>query len=203
MPSNLDHSNSEGRKHCGVAFICGSFVQVLLMGGALFLGVLFPAESLAAHQRYALIGLQEFLTPPENLVVKSPTEAVRVRVPKLKLPETSKLWVSLPVADLEVSRIWHTIPSGLVPDSPLPAPPVGLVGPPPKKHIVVHTGLFGGAAGTLPTKRPVEKVQTGVFGSFPGFPERAQGENPGNVPNSVLPGLPAGPGEGNGTGRQR
>jgi hypothetical protein len=182
MPSTLDLSKNEGHKGRGVAFICGSFVQVLLMGGALLLGVLFPAESLAAHERYALNGLPASLTPPEKPAVKSPPEAAGVHIPKLKPPETSKLPDSSLVADLEIPRIWHTIPSVLAPESPLPAPPVGLEGPPPRKKIAVHTGLFGGAAGTLPSKRPVEKVQTGVFGSFRGFSDRAQGENPGSVP---------------------
>jgi hypothetical protein len=202
MPSTLDLSNNECRKRRGVAFICGSFVQVLLMGGAMFLGVLFPAELLAAHECYALIGLPAFLTPPEKPAVKSPQEAARLYVPKLNPPETSKLLVFSLVADLEIPKIWHTIPSVLAPESPLPVPPVGLEGPPPKKKIAVHTGLFGGAAGTLPTKRPVEKVQTGVFGSFRGFPDRAQGENPGNVPKIALPGLTARPGAGKGSGRQ-
>ena len=150
MPSVLDLSNYEGCKRRGVACTCGSFVKVLLMGGALFFGQ-----------------------------------------------------VSSLVANFEVRKNWPATPSVLVPGSPLPAPLVGLEGARPKKRIVVHTGLFDSAAGTLPTKRPVEKVQTGVFGISWGFPDRAQDENPGNVPNLALPGLPMGPGEGNGTDRPR
>ena len=182
MPSAQDSSNHEGRNRRGVAFICGLLVQVLLMGGALFLGALLPVESLAAHEGYALIGHPAFLMLPEKPAVMSPREATGLRIPKLTPPETSILRVRSLVADLEAPGIRHTNPSVVVPESRLPSPPVGLDGPPAKKKIVVHTGLFGGAVETSPTKRSVEKVQTGVFGSSRGFPDRAQSEDPGGAP---------------------
>lgn len=182
MPSIPDPSNNEGHKRRGVVFICGLFLRVLMMGGALLLGLLFSAESLAAHGRIGPTGSPAFSTPQEKPGVKWLPEATGAHVLKLTPPGTSELRVSLLVADLEVPTTSHTIPAVLAPTSQLPAPPMGLDGPPAKKKIVVHTGLFGGAAGPFPTKRPVEKVQTGVFGSFRGFSDRAQGENPGSMP---------------------
>jgi len=161
--------------------ICALFLQVLLMGGALLLGVMLPVEPLAAHEGYALIGRPAAWERPEKAIVNLPSEVTGVRVPKLEPPAASKLLV-LTVANLEVPKFGNTIPSGLVPASQLPAPAPGLDGPPPPKKIAVHTGLFGEAVESSPAKRSVEKVQTGVFGSSRGFPDRAQGENPGDVP---------------------
>jgi TonB family protein len=65
---------------------------------------------------------------------------------------------------------------------------------------LVRTGIFGGAEEKVTTKRPVEQVQTGGFGSPQGFRGKAQGDSAGNVPKLGSFGLPDGPGVGNGTG---
>ena len=150
MPSIPDPSNNEGHKRRGVVFICGLFLRVLMMGGALLLGLLFSAESLAAHGRTGLTGPPAFLTPQEKPGVKSLPEATGVHVLKLNPPETSKLRVSLLVADLEVPRISHTIPSVLAPASQLPAPPVGLDGPPRQKENRSTYGSFWWRGGNAP-----------------------------------------------------
>jgi hypothetical protein len=181
MASTPDLSNNDGRERRGVAMTCALFLQVLLMGGALLVGSMLPVESLAAHGGYALTDRPAAWAQPEKAIVNIPCRVAGVRVPKLEPPAASKLLV-LTVANLDVPKIWHTTPLGFVPTSPLPAPALGLDGPPPPKKIAVHTGLFGGAVESSPAKRSVEKVQTGVFGSARGFPDRAEGENPGAVP---------------------
>jgi len=212
--------SAEDRKRSVLAFISGMFVQVLLIGAVLLLAVLFPDELPVSDTHFVLTWLAP-LMPPEKPVVEPPRKVTRVFVPELKSPETPKL-LAPSVADLEVPEIRHTIVP--VPDPP-PAPPVPQPSPPPKakEQVVVHTGLFGGAAiamkakeqvavlaggfggaaGTVTTKRPAEEVQTGGFGSPQGLPGRAQGGNPGNVPTLGSFQLPEGPGVGNGTGGRR
>jgi TonB family protein len=223
MFNTLDRSN-EGRKRRGVSFICGLFVQVLLIGGAILLGVLFPDELQVAGKRYSVIWLPALLTPPEKPVVKPPREVARVVVPKLKPPEAPKL-IAPAVAKLEVPQIRRTISSVHIPAPPSPLSPFDKPSPPVKarEQLVMHTGVFGGAAepvtakaqaaintgrfggGAEPvtTKRSMAQVQTGGFGSPEGFPGRARGDSPGNVPKLGSFGLPEGPGVGNGTGGRR
>jgi TonB family protein len=166
--------------------------------GAAFLGLLFPNELPVTNKHYAVIWLPA-LTPPEKPVMRPPRAVIRVSVPKLDPAENPKL-VAPPVADLEIPKIRQAISSVPVPEPPLPAPPVAAASPPAKEQIVVHTGLFGGAAEPVTTKRRVDEVQTGGFGSPQGLPGRAQGESVGNVAKLGSFGLPEGPGRGNGTG---
>lgn len=73
--------------------------------------------------------------------------------------------------------------------------------PPPKPRVEVHTGLFGGGSPEpVTTRRPVDQVQTGGFGSPQGLPGHAEGNSAGNLPKLGSFGLPEGPGVGNGTG---
>jgi hypothetical protein len=133
IASTPDLSNNDSRKRRGVAMICVLFLQVLLMGGALLLGVMLPVEPLAAHESYTLIGRPAEWARSEKAIVNLPSGVAGVRVEHLNAPDTSKLPDSLLVADVEIPRIWHPIPSVLAPGSPLPAPAVGLDGPPPPK----------------------------------------------------------------------
>jgi len=200
--STLDPS-TEVRKRRSVAFTCGLLIQVLLIGAAALLGVLFPSELPVTDKQYALIRFPP-LTPLEKPVLKPPREVARVFAPKLKAPETPKLLASS-VPDLELPKTRHTVPPLVVSAAapPLPAPTVAQPIAPDKVQVEVRTGTFGGAAERVTTKRPVEQVQTGGFGSPQGVPGRAQGENPGNVPKLGSFGLPEGPGNGNGTGGRR
>lgn len=69
---------------------------------------------------------------------------------------------------------------------------------PPQK---AQTGTFaGGSSAPATVKLPPQKVQTGGFGSTEGLPGAAQNGNPGNVPKLGSFDLPAGPGNGNGSG---
>jgi protein TonB len=198
MFSTLNPS-TEGRKRRGVAFICGLLAEALLMGAAVFLGVLFPNALPVTDQHYALTWLQA-LMPPEKPVAEPPRELARVFLPKLKSPAIPKL-LALSVAVLEVPATRHPIASEPVPSIPMPAAsPLAQPNPLPKERIAVHTGIFGGAPERVTTKRPADEVQTGGFGSPQGLPGRAQGDNPGNVPKLGSFELPDGPGVGNGTG---
>ena len=198
MFSTLEPS-TESRRRRGVALVCGVVAEVLGIVLALLLGVVFPQE-LPLNQHYVLAWLPA-LTPPKPPVAEPPRKVVRVVIPKLKPLESPKLTVP-PLAEIKVPKIQPTI-SAVVPlPVPLPPPPVAQPSPPPKpkEPLVVRTGLFGGAEEKATTKRPVEQVQTGGFGSPQGFPGKAQGDSPGNVPKLGSFGLPEGPGVGNGTG---
>jgi len=197
MFSTLKDS-AESRKRRGVAFTCGLLSEVLVLGAAVFFGILFPNELPINNKHYAVTWLPD-LTPPEKPVVQPPRVIARVFIPKLKLSETPKL-IAPPEADPEVPKIRQTVAALPIPERPMPTPPVAQPSPPPKEQIAVHTGLFGGAPEPVTTKRPVEEVQTGGFGNPQGLPGRAQAENPGNVPKLGSFGLPEGPGTGNGTG---
>ncbi|MGA2983342.1 MAG: energy transducer TonB [Terriglobia bacterium] len=190
--------SAEDRHRRGVAFTCGLLSEVLLICAAVFLGIFFPHELQVNNRHYAVTWLPA-LTPAEKPVVQPPREMARVFIPKLKLLETPKL-IAPSVANPEVPKIRQTVAALPIPEPPMPAPPVSQPSPPPKEQIAVHTGLFGGAAEPVTTKRPVEEVQTGGFGNPQGLPVRAQGENPGNAPKLGSFGLPEGPGTGNGTG---
>ena len=64
-----------------------------------------------------------------------------------------------------------------------------------------QTGAFaGGSSAPATLKLPPQKVQTGGFGSTEGLTGTAQNGNPGNVPKLGSFDLPAGPGNGNGSG---
>jgi TonB family protein len=197
MFSTLEPS-AEARRRRSVALVCGILAEVLGIIMAILLGVLFPQE-LPLTQHYVLAWLPA-LTPPKPRVVQPPRKVARVVIPKLKSPKTLEFVVP-PVAELKVPKTQPTIASVPLP-VPLPPPPVAQPSPPPKpkEPVVVRTGVFGGAEEKVTTKRPVEQVQTGGFGSPQGFPGKAQGDSPGNVPKLGSFGLPEGPGVGNGTG---
>ena len=190
--------STEGRKRRSAAFVSGLFAEILVLAGAALLGILFPEKLPLGDKHYALAWLPT-LTPPGKPPVKPPREVPRVVVPRLKTPDPLVLPVPA-VAKLEVPKIQP-------PRVPTPAPPMLTAPPPPKQapkeEVAVHTGLFGGAPEPVTTKRPKEQVQTGGFGSPQGFPGKAQGDNPGNVPKLGAFGLPEGPGVGNGTGGSR
>lgn len=202
MPSEMFSGlgpSTESRGRRGAAFVCGLFVQALLIGTAIFLGILFPQELPVVGRQYMLTWLPS-LRPPAQPVLKPP-QIARVVIPKLK-PLTNPELTVPPVAAVAVPKIRPTVSAAAVhiPELPRlaaagPQPP-----PPPKLQIAVRTGLFGGAPEPVTTKLPVEKVQTGGFGSPQGFAGSAHGESAGNVPKVGSFGLPEGPGHGNGTG---
>ena len=198
MFSTLEPS-AEARRRRGVALVSGAVVEVLAIVGAILLGILFPRE-LPLTQHYALAWLPA-LTPPKPRVAEPPRKVAKVVIPRLKPIENPKLSVP-PLAEVKVPKIQPTISSVVPPPVPLPPQPVAQPIPPPKlkEPLVVRTGVFGGAEEKATTKRPVEQVQTGGFGSPQGFPGKAQGDSPGNVPKLGSFGLPEGPGVGNGTG---
>jgi len=196
MFSTLEPS-AGARIRRGGALVCGALAEVLVIVVALFIGVLFP-QQLPLTKHYVLAWLPA-LTPPDPPLAQPPRKVARVVVPKLKSPETPEL-VDPPLAELKVPKIQPTI-SSIPLTVPLPPPPVAEPIPPPKlkEPVVVRTGMFGGAEEKVTTKRPVEQVQTGGFGSPQGLPGKAQGDTPGNVPKLGSFGLPDGPGVGNGT----
>ena len=197
MFRTLDPS-TESRKRRGVTFICGLCAQTLLVGAAILFGLMFPEQLPVSAKQYVLV----WLTPPPDVVLKPQPKVARVVVPKLKPPEAPARPAPT-VARLEVPDIPRTISPvpARVPELPTPAAPVAPPRPTPKVlQITVHTGTFGGAVEKVTTKRPVEQVQTGGFGSPQGLPGRAQADSLGNVPILGSFGLPDGPGLGNGTG---
>jgi TonB family protein len=202
MFSTLDPSiNTHSRR--GVTFAAGLLAQVLLIGATVLLGVLYPEELPIAAKQYVMIWLPALRTPAEP-VLKPPPKMVRVFAPKLRLPETPELTIPLE-AKLVEPKIRPTVSSVSISIPQPPSPPRSVVRTslPPKVQIVVSTGVFGGAAEPVTTKRPVNEVQTGGFGTPLGLAGRAQGDNPGNVPKLGAFGLPDGPGVGNGTGGRR
>ncbi|HXW16030.1 MAG TPA: energy transducer TonB [Terriglobia bacterium] len=203
MFSTLDPSPG-GRRRRGAAFICGLFVQALLMGGAALLAVIFPQELPVSARQYVVTWLPPLPTPAPP-AVKPPRAVARVVVPKLKSPVVPKL-LAPAMAVLEAPKIRPTVAPVTISALRVPMPPPPAFAqptpapPPPKVQVEVRTGDFGGAAEPVTTKRPAEQVQTGGFGSPQGLPGHAQGNSPGNVPKLGSFGLPDGPGVGNGTG---
>jgi TonB family protein len=201
MFTTLEQS-AQGRRRSGAAFLCGVLAQAMLIGAAVFLGLIFPDELPIGEQRYVRVWLSA-LQPPQKAVVNPPRPTVRVVVPQLRLQKAPEP-LELPpptVARLEAPKIQPTIPPPPIHEASVPAPHAAPPLSPPKERLEVHTGLFGGGAPErVTTRRPVEQVQTGGFGSPQGLPGRARGESLGNVPKLGSFGLPEGPGVGNGTG---
>lgn len=202
MFSTLDYS-TESRGRRGPAFVCGVLVQFVFIGVAVFLGLIFPDQLPLGDQRYTRVWLAA-LKPPEKPPLDPPPPVAHVVLPKLptpRIPQAPEL--PLPtVARLEPPKIQPVMPP--VHEVSLPTPPLSQPIAPPKAPVEVRTGLFGGGAPEpVTTKRPVEQVQTGGFGSPQGLPGRAQGDSVGNVPKLGSFGLPEGPGVGNGTGGSR
>jgi TonB family protein len=195
MFNSLNHS-PEGRKRRGLSFASGFFVEALVICAAALVSVLFPKQMPVASKYFALVWLPE-LTPPPKVVPKPKPQVhkVQVFVPLERIKPTQL--VAPPMADAVVPKIQHPVPPPPLAASALPPPPAVRPSPPP---IVVRTGLFGGGAQHVTTKRPVEQVQTGGFGSPEGLSGKAEAGNPGNVAKLGSFELPEGPGVGNGTG---
>jgi TonB family protein len=175
-------------------------VQVLFVGVAVLEGLLYPEKLPLIGARYGLTWLPE-LTPPEKPLPELPRKFARVILPKLEAPQAPKL---------SAPSMAVLLPPKIAP-APLPAPsavlsssPVIPSSPCPRaiEPASVHTGLFGGSE-PVTTKLVASNVQTGGFGNPQGFPGRAHGDSPGNVPKLGSFGLPEGPGNGNGTGGSR
>lgn len=192
--------SQEGRKRRSVAFVCGLLAESLAIGALIFLGILFP-EELPLTNRHFLVTWLSKPEPPAERVVKPPVKVAQVFVPKVKPPAPPEL-PKAPVLHLEIpkNRPIITAAAPTAPPPPLLPKPVAEPTPQPKVQVAVNTGLFGGAAEKVTTKRPASEVQTGGFGSPQGLPGRAQGDSAGNVPKLGSFGLPEGPGVGNGTG---
>ena len=196
----LDDS-TESRHRRGWAFLCGWLAQTAVLGGVVFLGLIFPSELPLGELRYTRVWL-DALKPPQKPPVDPPPLPKRVILPKIRAPRIPAA-LELPppvVARVEVPKIPSPLISPPKPEIPPPAPPVMQPPPPVQPRVEVHTGLFGGAPEHVTTKRPVDQVQTGGFGSPQGFKAKAQGDSAGNVPKLGAFGLPDGPGYGNGTG---
>jgi TonB family protein len=194
-------SSSESRRRRSVALISALLIHMVVIGTAIFLGILFPEKLPASARRYVIVWLPSVLPPPAP-VVNSPRQVAQVATPKLELPVKPDPPV-VAATDLELPKIRPVAPPlvASLPQPPLPAPSFAQPNAPPKVQIIeVHTGTFGGASEPVATQRPADQVQTGGFGSLQGFRGEAQGESVGNVTRVGSAGFPGGPGVGNGTG---
>jgi len=192
--------SAEGRTRRGLAYICGVLVQFLMMGAALFMGLVFPRELQLIEMHYPQV---TWLREPAPTVktVTPPPKMARMFVPEPKLSAPAEFVASV-AYDLDVPKIRPAISSVPASETRLPEPPVSHPIPLPqvKDRVAAHTGLFGGAGEPVTTTRAAEQVQTGGFGNPQGFPDQAHNENPGNVPKLGSFRLPDGPGAGKGTG---
>ena len=195
--------STESRNRRRISFIYGLLTEVLLIAAAVHLGASGSHPLPALRQHYTLTWISSAAPPPApKLALDLPRRVSRVIVPRTHLPVPVKpVEVPAPVvARLAPPRVDPTVPPLPISVVPAPAPKI-MQAAPPKVQIAVHTGTFGGGAPQpVATRRPVEQVQTGAFGSPQGLPGRALGDSAGNVPKLGSFGLPAGTGEGNGTG---
>ncbi len=199
----------EEYKRRRISFALGLVLDTAITGLVLAAGVWFPyhmAEANASHHisQYAMITLPSppepkpiLKTPPQPKAIprtialpKFPTPEIRP-APHVEPREEPPVQVKLPVPKLEIKQQ----PVEIAAARPQPAP--GPLRPAP----AIHTGLFGRVAAHAESDHtPLNRVQTGGFGSPEGLPGEAKGGNPGNVPKLGSFDLPVGPGQGNGTG---
>ena len=189
--------STEGRKRRGVAFICGTIAEVLLVCLPVFLNILFPYELANITQHYALLTFPS-LAAPEKPAWKPRRPVARLVLPKLEQPKTPAL-LAPPVVRLEPPKISPvTVPAP--PTLATPAFSDAAPSPRPREQVPVRTGVFGGGPELVTLKLPAKAVQTGGFGDPNGLRGQAQGGSLGNVTKLGSFDLPEGPGYGNGTG---
>jgi TonB family protein len=201
MFSSLEPVGSVGYRR-GMSFVCGVTAQALVIVIAILIGLLFPHDLQFSSKHTELIWLPN-LTPPAPLpAIKIPRELPRMALPKVQPPPLPPPKIAIAAPEYVPPKIQHVEPPKV---HELPAPVAAAPAPAPKvkEQIVVRTGVFGGAAEPVTTKRPVEQVQTGGFGSPEGVPSHAQKEATANTPVLGAFGLPSGPGVGNGTNGNR
>lgn len=202
--------SAEEYKRRRFSFALGCAVDAAAVGLVLAAGVLFPyrvAEERAAKaHEYLMITLPPPPVAPKPLFKAPPLPRIvarRIEPPKLPVPEikpaprieTPKVEPPPVQAKLvpKVTQQPRPIEAFAAPAQPRPAPR--------RSASVVRTGLFTQVAAHAGNDHtPLNRVQTGGFGSPEGLPGRALGGNPGNVPRLGAFDLPAGPGQGNGTG---
>ena len=202
MFNTLDPS-TEGRERRGATFICGLFVQALLLGMVTLLAVLFPQELPVSARQYVLTWVPPLPTLAQP-APKPPRVVARVVVPKIKSPVVPKL-LAPALADVVVPKIRPTIPpvtiSALRPPPPPPAFPQPTQAPAaPKVQVEVHTGAVWWCRGTGDDETSCGPGADRWVWKSAGIPGKAQGDSAGNVPKLGSFGLPEGPGVGNGTG---
>jgi TonB family protein len=206
MFSQLEIS-AETRRRRRVALTIGILTQVVIIGGAILISVLFP-QALPNTKQYMLAWLPPIEPPkPPEPPIKPPKIERILPPPKLATPVIPKIETPV-LPEVKPPKIQPppvkvvTLP--VPPPPPLPAFNQPTPTPPkPKENLTVKTGGFGGAPEKPTINKPVNQVQTGGFGSPEGFKGKAKGDSLGNVPVVGQFGLPEGPGYGNGTGGKK
>lgn len=206
MFSQLEAS-VETRKRRRAALILGAMTQVVVIGSAILVGIIFP-QTLPSAKHYMMAWLPPIEPPKPPPPPIKPPKIVRVLPPpKLVTPVVPKL-VAPPIPEMKPPRVEP--PPVKVVTLPVPPPPplpvFNQVTPAPvkpKENLTVKTGGFGGAPEKPTVNKPINQVQTGGFGSPEGFKGKAKGDSLGNVPVLGQFGLPEGPGYGNGTGGKK
>jgi TonB family protein len=181
-----------------MSFICGVAAQALVILAAVLIGLLFPHELRFSDKHTELIWLPNITPPPPKAILKPPTMLPPVALPKFQPPLTPKIAMAAPV--IVPPKVQPHIEPPKVQALPTPAFAAPAPAPKIKEQPVVRMGTFGGASEPVTTKRPVDQVQTGGFGSPSGVPSHTQKDNLGNAPVMGAFGLPSGPGQGNGKG---
>ncbi len=203
--------SAEEYKRRRFSLALGCVVDAAAVSLLLVAGVLFPyrvAEERAAKaHEYLMITLPPPPVEPKPLFKALPLPRVVARKnepPKLPLPEI-KPAPRVEPPKIERPPIQARIPVPTVTQQPRPVEAFAARSqsrPAPLRPAApIHTGLFTQVATHAGGDHtPLNRVQTGGFGSPQGLPGRALGGNPGNVPKLGAFDLPAGPGQGNGTG---
>ena len=192
--------SAEARRRRGFALACGFFSELLLIAAACLLAILSPMELPTVHRQYDVTWVPP-AAPPEKPIVQAPQRVVQVVVPKPQLPETPPRLTAPKMAEVKISKPPQTVSASAIPEPPKPPPAQPI--PPAHEQAVVRTGLFAGVPALVTTKRPMDQVQTGGFGSLQGLPGQAKGDSLGSVAKLGSFALPSGSGLGNGTGGAR
>ena len=185
-------------------FLTSFVVECLALLFAINFGLFFPPK-FVLPERYTITSLVTYQPP----VSHEPQPAPPPVLPKpLKLPQ--------PTAPVEAKLEAPPLPKALPKPLPKPKPPEAKVSAPavrtaperlpelaaarPVPKIVVTNTFSTGSSAAPTTNRPAAKVQTGGFGDPNGVPTRATNGNAVNINARGSPGLPSGPGNGNGLG---
>ncbi len=198
----------EETKRRRISFAIGCAIETAATGLLVAAGIWFPyrlvQERPTPHDNgYALITLPSpaeekplYKAPPPPRLVSRRIEPPRTPPPEIKTPPR----VVTPKTEVPPVEARLDIPKVSV--QPQPTHIAAAPGPRPLRSArIIRTGLFSQVAAHASSDHtPLNRVQTGGFGSPQGLPGRAEGGNPGNVPKLGSFDLPAGPGMGNGTG---
>jgi len=192
-----------------------AILQLSLLGFFIIVPLLYPESMKTALHFYTSTPLAAPVTeipvappPPPPPKAKIPKVDVKapdptpVEPPKLNPQQPHIFQTFTPKVQPKVQRVENKVEPDVAAKFDNPTLQLNPEKGPKRPKDDVKVGALGSGSGATPTIKPtpVDKVQTGGFGDPNGIPGKGDPNHATNVNRLGDPGLPGGPGYGNGTG---